>query len=724
MTNLNFSGRNNIIQPALYIPNRLSIEAGKTLHHELDGKVCYLVDPTYPPDERLLQYAQSKGVHIEYFDFRKTTPRLVREQIKDQLNDGKNVVFVPGKVAKNKSGISDLPAPFLRELSNLHISPVPVFLGHYGETPDTLFDDTDSAARQELCILPQLPPGPRAGERVLFSWLNKSAELFADHPLLCGSLTSMLVRSLKAHPKTELIDGVTGERTPFLRLLGIAMAVATHLRDLRVRRIGVVLPPGPPGVIATLACLLAGITPVMINYGSSRAAFKSTVRQAELKVFVTARAFMQKLPNFPWPAKEQMILVEDLMEKIGKLTLARNVLMAKMTPAALLCKLFDTDAHKNNEEAVLLFTSGSSGEPKGVQLSHRMVITNAAQCACRLDMSEADTFLSSLPIFHSFGLTLTMFTPLLIGIPFCTYPSPTDARNLCELVKKYRLTILAATPTFARAMLRRAEDDTFASVRHFIVGAEKLTDDLEQEFLSRFGLQLMEGYGLTECSPICTVNIRNAPPVEGSNFYIPGHVQHSIGALLPGLAVRVTHLDDDERELPITETGMLWFKGSNVFGGYLGKPELNDEIFHDGWFKSGDIGRVDLNGFIYLGGRLSRFSKVGGEMVPHIGVEQAITEALGLNPSVDGLMIAITGVNDAKKGEALVLLSALPQHQRTSEEKEHLAKIRDAFIAADIPNLWAPRYIVPVESIPILSTGKLDLRSCKLLAEEALGGCI
>ncbi len=273
-------------------------------------------------------------------------------------------------------------------------------------------------------------------------------------------------------------------------------------------------------------------------------------------------------------------------------------------------------------------------------------------------------------------------------------------------------------------MLRRAEDDTFASVRHFIVGAEKLTDDLEQEFLSRFGLQLMEGYGLTECSPICTVNIRNAPPVEGSNFYIPGHVQHSIGALLPGLAVRVTHLEDDEKELPITETGMLWFKGSNVFGGYLGKPELNDEIFHDGWFKSGDIGRVDLNGFIFLGGRLSRFSKVGGEMVPHIGVEQAITEALGLNPSQDGLMIAITGVNDAKKGEALVLLSALPQHQRTSEEKEHLAQIRDAFIAADIPNLWAPRYIVPVESIPILSTGKLDLRSCKLLAEEALGGCI
>jgi acyl-[acyl-carrier-protein]-phospholipid O-acyltransferase/long-chain-fatty-acid--[acyl-carrier-protein] ligase len=165
---------------------------------------------------------------------------------------------------------------------------------------------------------------------------------------------------------------------------------------------------------------------------------------------------------------------------------------------------------------------------------------------------------------------------------------------------------------------------------------------------------------------------------------------------------------------------MIWFKGANVFSGYIGRPELNKEIFHDGWFKTGDIGQMDLNGFITLGGRLSRFSKIGGEMVPHEGVELALCQGLELSAE-DGVQIAIAGVSDAQKGEALVLLSALPQHQCSSEEKEILSSIRTMLADMAMPTLWAPKYLVPVESIPVLPTGKLDLRGCKLLAEEALG---
>jgi len=185
--------------------------------------------------------------------------------------------------------------------------------------------------------------------------------------------------------------------------------------------------------------------------------------------------------------------------------------------------------------------------------------------------------------------------------------------------------------------------------------------------------------------------------------------------------VRVTDLDDDTREIPLSERGMIWLKGANIFNGYVGKEEMNSELFRDGWFKTGDIGSLDLNGFITLGGRLSRFSKVGGEMVPHEGVEQAICEALHIDPAAEeGVQIAVTGISDEQKGEALVLLSALPQHQRSSEEKAILAEIRAALASHNIPNLWAPKYVVPVESIPTLPTGKLDLRSCRMLAEEAL----
>ncbi len=207
--------------------------------------------------------------------------------------------------------------------------------------------------------------------------------------------------------------------------------------------------------------------------------------------------------------------------------------------------------------------------------------------------------------------------------------------------------------------------------------------------------------------------------VPGSAFYVPGKVANSIGTPLPGIAVRITDVEDDSKELALTERGMIWFRGANVFHGYVGREELNDSIFHDGWFKSGDIGQLDLNGFISLGGRLSRFSKIGGEMVPHEGIEQAITQILALPPE-DGVQIAVTGVMDKQKGEALVLLSSLPAHQRSSKEHEILGMIRTELASRGLPNLWAPRYLVPVEAIPVLATGKLDLRGCRLLAEEAL----
>lgn len=718
---LNVSGQENVKSPAFYMPNRLSVAAGKALHHLLNDQVCYLVDSTFPPAPEIMDYLQKKKVDIEYFDFRNTTSRRVREQILDRMAEGKSVVFLPGQVAKCRGTLADVPSPFLSAVGSLHISPIPVFLGYYTENLNGLFrDDNSQPCREELCILPQLHPGPRTGERVLSAWMGKSAELFGACPQLCGSVTSAVVRSMRANGKVNIIDGMTGAELPFFKALGVAMTVAPMLKKRGEARVGVILPPGAGGVIGTLSCLLAGVTPVLINYASSKAAFESTVRQAGLQTFITARKFRQKLEAFPWPPHEQCIYVEDLLGGLDKKKLIANVLMAKLAPANFICKRFDTDVRRNNDECVMLFTSGSSGEPKGVVLTHRMVLANVAQCASRLDLKD-EVFLGSLPIFHSFGVTVTMFLPMLTGYPVVSYPNPTDARSLCDLIEKYGITLVCSTPTFARAMLRRAKEDTFKSVRNFIVGAEKLQPDLEREFKERFGVELLEGYGLTEAAPVCSVNMVDAPAVPGSAFYVPGTVKRSIGAPLPGIAVRVTDLDDDTHEIPLSERGMIWLKGANIFNGYVGKEEMNSELFRDGWFKTGDIGSLDLNGFITLGGRLSRFSKVGGEMVPHEGVEQAICEALHIDPAAEeGVQIAVTGISDEQKGEALVLLSALPQHQRSSEEKAILAEIRAALAAHNIPNLWAPKYVVPVESIPTLPTGKLDLRSCRMLAEEAL----
>ncbi len=715
------TGTENIVTPGFYIPNRMTPEALRQLHKLLGGKVCYLSDSSCPLPAPLRQELRLQKATEEHFELRRATPLSVREQVHRLLKTGRSVVYLPGEVARIRGTVADLPAPYLMALGSLHISPVPVYLGQYGETMETLVGDTARGGQQKLTILPKLAPGPQAGARLLAAWLECSAKQFAEHPYLQGSLTTKLLRAMHANPKVETIDGMTGASQPNERLLGVAMAYARRLRKLGEKRIGIILPPGPGAIIATVACLLAGSTPVMINYAASRESFESSRSQAGINRFISARAFREKLPTFSWPEESDMLFLEDELKALGKATLIAHVLMVKTLPAALLCRMFRTEARHGEDEAVMLFTSGSAGEPKGVILSHRMLLANTAQSVCRITFTE-ERFLGSLPIFHSFGLTVTMLLPLLTGYTLCTYPNPTDARRLTELVQKYRLTMLCATPTFARAMLRRAGSDSFASVRHFVLGAEKLPRELAQEFRARTGVNLLEGYGLTEAAPVCATNLPDAAPLAETAFYVPATVEGSVGAPLPGIAVRITDVDDDSRELPLTEMGMLWFKGANFFSGYVGKPELNPSLFKDGWFRSGDLGKLDLNGFIHLSGRLSRFSKIGGEMVPHEGVEQATTQALNIQAGEDeSVTLAVAGVPDAQKGEALVLLSSRPEHQSEEGRREAIERIRAAFAERSIPNLWVPRHMIPVEQIPVLPTGKLDIRRCHLLACEALG---
>ncbi len=738
MPRISIAGQENIVRPALYMPNRLSLKTGRALHHLLGKRVCYMVDTTFPPAPEVMSYLRGHTVPalhsnegdqeipaetgedkpvIEFFDFRNTTPRAVREQVMSHMEAGRSVVFLPGMVARARGCLADVPSPFLRTLASIHIAPIPVFVGFYGNSIHDLFSVCSRSTHSIINILPKLKPGPRAGERLLAAWMNKSAELFTVQPFLQGAVTTRIVESLRANPTRKMVEGMTGTQVSYGRILGLAMSLARVLKKRGEKRVGIILPPSPQATIALVACMLAGITPAMLNYTASREAFERAVELGQLKTFITEHFFVEKLPNFPWPEEGKLLFVSELPRYLSKAAIVGNLVAAGTLPSAMICSMFETDKRGAEDECVLLFTSGSSGVPKGVMLTHRMLLANAAQCACRIDVRKAK-FLSFLPVFHSFGLTVTLILPLLARRSFITYPNPMDAQNLCKLIEEHKATFIAATPTFARAMLRRANENTFKSVQHFIVGAEKLPTDLDTAFQTRHGLKLLEGYGLTETAPVCTLNAPDAAPVKGSAFYIPGRVTGSVGALLPGIAARVTDVEDDDKELELTEQGMLWYKGANIFSGYLGNSKENENIFRDGWFKSGDLGRLDLNGFVTLRGRLSRFSKIGGEMVPHEGVERAIVDALGV--SSDQLSIAITCVPDEVKGEAIVMLSTLPEHGRQKNEKAVLQTIRDALAARDFPNLWVPRYIVPVEEIPLLGSGKLDLKRCRQLAEEAL----
>ncbi len=719
---ISISGKENCpAKAAFYFPNRLDATLLRALVAELGGNegVVFLVEDVLQPSADMMQYMRSLGKKILSFNFRQANSRKLREQMLGLMGLELNIIYVPGRPNSLKGCIADIPMPFMRELAALHIAPVPVYVATYKNELFNTFSTDGDYDWADIRILPKLAPGPQTGERVLEKWLEASAESYGCHPLLETSLARLVVEGMRKYAKVTLEDGMDDTNLPYGKLLGVSMALARYFKQtVQEPRLGVILPPGKAGVIVNYACLLAGIVPVNINYTSSDAAFESIVRQSGLKHFVSARAFMSKLPQFPWPKGDAIIHIDRVLKELGMKKIAPWVAFARLAPMPVVARTFELDKRHGDDEAALLFTSGSSGEPKGVPFTHRMIIANCTQILSKVEIEPGDALLCSLPIFHSFGMTVCTFLPALSGLRMVTFPSPLDAKRLNELIEQHRCKLVVMTPTFARSLVRRAHPHNYDGVKYFVVGAEKLQKAVADEFMERCNTRLLEGYGLTETAPVVGVNLEEVSGTAEQPYYIPGTQFGSIGHIFPGTGVRITDPDDDNKQLPLTEQGMIWFKGANVFKGYIGRDDLNAEIFRDGWFKTGDLGYVDLNNFLTLGGRRSRFSKIAGEMVPHEVVENAIADFVPVPEGCSGgRAIAIVGVPDAQKGEALVLLSCAHNAQLT----QALDEIRSHLADQGIPRLWVPREIIPVEAIPMLPTGKLDLKGCNILAQEALG---
>ena len=313
--------------------------------------------------------------------------------------------------------------------------------------------------------------------------------------------------------------------------------------------------------------------------------------------------------------------------------------------------------------------------------------------------------LGSLPFFHSFGATVTILFPMVEPIRVVTYPNPLEISKLASLIERYGISLAVTTPTFLRGYLRKAEPSQLASLKLLVTGAEKLPPELQKTFEEKFKMKVLQGYGLTETSPVVSFNLPDVTASRPGDTIQPSNRDGSIGKLAPGIAAQIR---DPETGLPLSlhETGMLWLRGANIFEGYLGDPERTAEVIKEGWFKTGDLARFDEDGFCFIEGRLSRFSKIGGEMAPHETIESRIVEVFALAGECER-SIAITAIPDEAKGEALVLL--------TTTEIDG-ADLRKRLSEAGLPNLWIPKLVKRVETIPHLATGKLDLKGCKDLA--------
>ena len=527
---------------------------------------------------------------------------------------------------------------------------------------------------------------------------------YQRRPELMGHLGRATIRGLKHKQFDEaIIDGMDGSVMKRGNLLAASIALSRWIkRHCPGERVAVVLPPGRGAVIANVAVTLANKVAVNLNFTSGRAALQSAISRGQILHAISAKQFMKRLEDFPWP--KDVCRLEELMPELKPKIVLWRVILA-VTPAWLLSDVLGLPKKADRKEAVLLFTSGSSGEPKGVVLSHRNVLGNVQQFGSMLNLGPDDSVMASLPFFHSFGCTVTLWYPMIAGVRAVTYPTPVDVVKNAQLIERYKISLLVTTPTFLRGYLKRAEPEQFASIKLLVTGAEKLPLQLAEVFEQKFGKHVLEGYGLTETAPVVSTNLPDPAPSRPTDTVQSSSRVGSVGKMLPGEAAQIRDPETNKLLSP-HELGMLWLKGPNIFEGYLNEPKRTADVLRDGWFKTGDLGRLDEDGFLYIEGRLSRFSKIAGEMVPHETIEGKIIEGFGLKMEEERV-VAIIGVPDQVKGEALVLLST---------RDLSLDKIRELLLMAGLPNLWVPRTIKRVEKIPILGSGKIDLGKCKELA--------
>jgi acyl-[acyl-carrier-protein]-phospholipid O-acyltransferase/long-chain-fatty-acid--[acyl-carrier-protein] ligase len=468
--------------------------------------------------------------------------------------------------------------------------------------------------------------------------------------------------------------------------------------------VGVLLPPTVPGAVTNFALTLGNRVAVNLNYTVSDSIINSCVEQAGIRRIITSSRAIEKFGLKP---KAEMIFLEDLKEKAVVADKVAAVLGAKFLPQFMVERILKLNQRTQEDLLTYIFTSGSTGNPKGVPLTMLNVASNIQGFDRFIRVLEKDNFLGVLPFFHSFGFTVTLWGAMTLPSSACYHFNPLEPRQIGKLVEANKTTVVLGTPTFVRTYARRIEPEQFKTVEVVVVGAEKMPLELFDIFEKQFGVRPIEGYGATETSPVACVNL---PPSRATTPDPKAGVREgSVGRPIPGVTVRVVSLDDGTL-LETNQSGMLQISGPNIMSGYLGQPELTAKVLKDGWYITGDLGYIDDDGFVFVTGRQSRFSKIGGEMVPHIQIEEAITQFVGDNEGQ--ISVAVTSVPDEKKGERLIVL-----HTEISKTP---AEITKALSEIGLPNLFIPSQdsFIKVEAIPILGTGKLDLRGLQQMAKD------
>jgi acyl-[acyl-carrier-protein]-phospholipid O-acyltransferase/long-chain-fatty-acid--[acyl-carrier-protein] ligase len=500
-----------------------------------------------------------------------------------------------------------------------------------------------------------------------------------------------------------MADQKVPEMRYFKGLVG-AILFARKLRSIvgDRERVGLLIPQSVGASLSNIAVLIMGKTPVNLNYTASADAIRYAADLCEIEHVLTSREFLKRMPV---EVPGEPVYLEDVRETVTRWDQLIAFLLAALCPVRLLERLMGSPGGRSVEDvATIIFSSGSEGDPKGVMLTHHNIISNVEQPLQVFPYERTDRMMGIIPFFHSLGFMGTLWLPLCTGMGVIFHPNPLEAKPIGQLVYKYKPRFLIATPTFLQNFIRRCLPEELSSLEYVIVGAEKLPARIRKAFQAKFGVAPLEGYGTTECAPLVSLNV---PDFRAPGYYQVGTKHETVGHPMPGQAVRIIDQDTGE-EILDDRPGVLLVKGPNIMPGYYKKPEKTAEVLQDRWYNTGDVAFVDEDGFLTITGRVSRFSKIAGEMVSHARVEDELHRLLGLTNQA----FCVASVPDVRKGERLVVLHTVGQE----EVQDLFEKLDDSAL----PNLWRPRAadFYRIEEIPILGTGKVDLKRLNKMAQE------
>jgi len=519
-----------------------------------------------------------------------------------------------------------------------------------------------------------------------------------------GTLPAAIAEAAGRQPQRAILQDATMQKLTYRRLMVVADLLAAQWRgrfSTAEPRIGVLLPNVNALPVVLMSLWAANRIPAILNYSSGTAVLLACARLAGLKHLITSRAFLERarLDLSSLEAEGMQILfLEDVRRRIPRWQKLAVSLRASLWSARATVQAGPGDT------AVVLFTSGSEGLPKGVELTHRNLLANIHQMLSVIDLMETDRFFTALPSFHSFGLTVGLLLPLVERVFVFLYPTPLHYRVVPSAFYNLDCTVFFGTNTFLAAYARKAHPYDFRTLRYVFAGAERLQDTTASFWMHKFGARILEGYGTTECSPCLTANLPMRPR------------QGSVGQFLPGIEYRLEPVEGLEQSIvqspqsavrspqssggPGLAQGRLFVRGPNVMRGYL-NPEANAKFLAlGGWYDTGDIVQVDADGFVFMLGRLKRFAKISGEMVSLTAVEEALAGAFpqyGLR-----FAVAVVAKPDQARGERLIAV--------TNESRLTLAEVRAAIHASGLSNLAMPREVKVLREVPRLGGGKVNYR--------------